>query len=130
MNVDDFVSAYIRCEGGATLALEVSWASHHDHPAQMIMALYGTEGGVVRRPENYVDAPLEVHRREDGNLATPKLLSLDKAGSVQADFITAVREGHEPACSGAHGLAAMRIIDAIYESSRTGREVRLKDLRH
>jgi len=125
MDVDDFVVAQLRCESGAVINVEVSWASHHEHPEQMILALYGTEGGIVRRTENYQDAPLEIHHRDGANLATTRLLTLDSGASVQQDFVDAIAKDREPVCSAAHGLATMQIIDAIYESSRTGRQVEL-----
>ncbi|MCX5660899.1 MAG: Gfo/Idh/MocA family oxidoreductase [Planctomycetota bacterium] len=127
MDVEDFVTGYIRLEGGATIALEVSWASHHEHPEQVVMAIYGTEGGAVRRTENYVDAPIRIHRREHGNLVDVQLATLPSdTPTVQADFVKSIREDGNPQCSGDHGLAVMQILDGIYESSRTGREVRIK----
>ena len=127
MDVEDFVTAYIRLAEGATIALEVSWASHHEHPEQVVMAIYGTEGGAVRRTENYQDAPIRVYRREHGTLVGTELRTLPaQTPSVQQDFLDAVREGREPICSGEHGLMMMRIIDAVYSSSRTGKEVRVR----
>lgn len=126
MDVEDFVTAYLRCEGGTTIALEVSWASHHEHPEQVHIALYGTKAGIVRHQDNYRDEPVYLYRREGSNLVTVRLDSLDPSTSVQADFIAAIRENRDPLCSGVHGLAAMRIIDAIYQSSRTGKEVRVR----
>ena len=126
MDVEDFVTAYLRTTDGASIALEVSWASHHEHAEQVIMALYGSEGGIVRRTENYVDAPIAVYRREHGALADTHLTQLDPhAPSVQADFVAAIRDRREPICSGRHGLVTMQVIDGIYRSARTGREVRL-----
>src|SRR5258706_7987562 len=46
MNVEEFASAFVRFENGATLILEVSWLLHHDTQGEdMQMWLYGTEGG-------------------------------------------------------------------------------------
>lgn len=126
MDVEDFVTAYLRTAGGAVIAMEISWASHHEHPEQMILAIYGDKGGIVRRSEHYQDRPLEVTRREGDLLTTTRLDTLDPGLSVHQDFIEAIRQDREPLCSGEHGVEVMRIIDAIYESSRTGREVRLK----
>ncbi|MCC7147277.1 MAG: Gfo/Idh/MocA family oxidoreductase [Phycisphaeraceae bacterium] len=124
MDVEDFVTAYLRCEKGLTIALEVSWASHHEHPEQVHIALYGSKAGIVRHQDNYQDAPVQIFRREDANLTTVKLDTLDSTPSVQQDFIAAIIDNRTPVCRGEHGLAAMQIIDAIYESSRTGKEVR------
>ena len=46
MNVEEFASAFVRFDNGATLILEVSWLLHHDTEGEdMQMWLYGTEGG-------------------------------------------------------------------------------------
>ncbi len=42
-----------------------------------------------------------------------------------AHFIECIREKKEPGSSGEKGLIVMRRLDAIYESARTGREVRM-----
>jgi hypothetical protein len=45
-DVEDFASAFVRFENGATLMLEVSWLLHRDTDGEdMQMWLYGTEGG-------------------------------------------------------------------------------------
>ena len=125
MDVDDFATAYCRFENGATLALEVSWASHHEHPEQMLLHVYGDEGGATRRVHDYQDISIELHKRHHGNLVTTRVDRFTASSTtVQQDFVNAIREDRAPACSGEHGLLAMKIIDGIYESSRTGREVR------
>ena len=42
-----------------------------------------------------------------------------------ADLLAAADEGREPAVSGQDGRDALEIVRAVYESSRTGRPVRL-----
>ena len=42
-------------------------------------------------------------------------------------FSDCVRSGHEPAPSGQEGLADVRVIEALYESARSGERVRLSD---
>ncbi|MCM3780769.1 Gfo/Idh/MocA family protein [Microbacterium hydrocarbonoxydans] len=44
-----------------------------------------------------------------------------------ADFVTAVRTGGSPAVTGEEALASLRIVEAVYESARTGRPVRLAE---
>jgi predicted dehydrogenase len=45
------------------------------------------------------------------------------------EFVKAIRERREPLANGRDGLQAMRLIDAIYESSRNDRVVRLDPLK-
>ncbi|MFN9975351.1 MAG: Gfo/Idh/MocA family oxidoreductase, partial [Phycisphaerae bacterium] len=42
------------------------------------------------------------------------------------DFLDAIREGRAPLVDGAEGRRSVEIILAIYESSRTGKSVRLR----
>ena len=41
------------------------------------------------------------------------------------DFVDAVREGREPAVTGREAVKSLEIVQAIYDSSRTGRSVEL-----
>ncbi|MFP4145581.1 MAG: Gfo/Idh/MocA family protein [Phycisphaeraceae bacterium] len=128
MDVEDFATAYLRFETGATLVLELSWASHHSHPEQMLMQVYGSRGGAKRKTESYHHTEASVYRREHGAVVATKMVEAPHGiVSVQQDFIQAILDGREPACSGQHGLTAMRVLDAIYESSRQGREVQVRD---
>lgn len=124
MDVEDFAVALVRFVDGSTLSLEISWASHHDHPEETVIQLYGTEAGALRRTHNYQESEITLHRRDGERLLSE---AIDCAGpqppSVQADFIDAICHAREPAASAAHGLKTMRIIDAFYESARRGAEV-------
>ena len=127
MDVDDFATAYLRFEGGATLELEISWASHHHHAEELGVQVYGTKGGARRLTQDYKETAVEVYRRDHGGLSTVRMDQPPRdLVSVQADFIAAIAEERTPAFSGEQGLVAMRVLDAIYESSRLGREVVLK----
>ncbi len=128
MSVDDFATAYVRFANGATLAMEISWASHHNHAEQFLVQVYGTEGGARRLSENYQETAAEIYRRDHGGLTTMRMDAPPRdLPTVQADFVDAILDHREPAYSGEkHGLVTMQILDAIYESSRTGREVRVR----
>lgn len=125
MDVDDFSVAFIRFDNGATLEMEISWASHHDTDENRLLQLYGTEGGARRYLVNYAGGPqdLTIYRRRHGALTEEHVTSPPESTNVQADFIESIRTGKEPLCTAQHGLVTMQILDALYESSRTGREV-------
>lgn len=130
MDVEDFATAYIRCENGLTISLEVSWASFAEHYQEAFLHLYGTEAGAHRRTfydENWnADTTLKFSRRLHGATTTETVDVLPPdTKSVQEDLVDAILQDREPRCTVEQGLAAMEILAAIYESSRTGREVRL-----
>ena len=57
--------------------------------------------------------------------ADPAALEVASHAAQLADLLDAVDTGREPAVSGADGRAALQIVRAVYESSRTGRPVTL-----
>ncbi|MCB0061677.1 MAG: Gfo/Idh/MocA family oxidoreductase [Caldilineaceae bacterium] len=125
MDVEDFAAAFVRFENGATLVLEVSWLLHHDTKGEdMQMWLYGTEGG-CHWPEgkflgtNYTtkqffnqhitltDDPMEPHALEC------------------VEFAQAVTDGAPSPVPAEQSLQVMTILDGIYRSQESGREVLL-----
>ncbi len=44
-----------------------------------------------------------------------------------AAFVAAIRAGTPPPIPAAHGLTVMRIVDALYRSAETGRQIELAD---
>lgn len=128
MEVDDFATAMVRCADGTIINVEVSWASHHEHAEQMVTAVYGTEAGLTRRVNHYVDTTIVKHATEHGNLVDTELKTMPAKGvTVQQDLVDAILADREPRCSGEHGLLLMRVLDALYRSSREGREVRIDE---
>jgi predicted dehydrogenase len=45
---------------------------------------------------------------------------------VHDDFVAAILADRDPLYCARHGLITMQIIDAVYKSAATGREVRIK----
>lgn len=128
MDVEDFAVAFIRCEGGLTITLEVSWAGYHEHSQEAYLHLYGTESGAHRRTyfdEKWnADTTLTFSRRLHGATTTEHVDVMPQdLKSVQEDLVQAIIDDREPICTVEQGLVVMRILDAIYESSKTGREV-------
>jgi len=124
MDVDDFATGYLRLEGGRSIEVEISWASHHEKNEERLVAAYGDKAGLVWRTPVEDGREVRILRREQDDLtdATVTRFSPNHA-TVQADFVDAVLDGREPKCKGEHGLTVMRILDALYESSETGHEV-------
>lgn len=80
---------------------------------------YGTESLEVGRRKREGGAPdVETFEFSDPDLSWQ---------AEWQEFTSAIRAGRQPRANGEDGLWAMRLIDAIYESARTGRVVRLED---
>jgi predicted dehydrogenase len=123
-DVDDFATAMIRFANGATVSLNTSWACHQAASNLEGVDLFGTEAGATLRPA----------RIFRGSAALPSTyeivdeLKMNLKMPHQERFHNFVNYllGEEELCVTTHqALVVQKILDAIAESSRTGREVRL-----
>ncbi len=131
MDVEDVAIAFLRCENGLTMTLEVSWAGYHDHYQEAFMHIYGSDAGAHRRTffdEHWnADTTLTFSRRLHGATTTETVdVMPQNLPCVQEDLVQAILDDREPLCTLEQGLAVMHILDAIYESSTSGREVLLE----
>ncbi|OUM95703.1 MAG: oxidoreductase [Thermobacillus sp. ZCTH02-B1] len=123
-DVEDLATALIKLDNGATLSLEVSWAANAagltDKP---FVHLMGTEAGIGIIGDRGV-----IVRQSEAGVVEEALEPLDGEEDrvlLSRHFIECVREGKEPIAPALSGYVNNRILSAIYESSRTGREVQL-----
>lgn len=126
-DVEDLATAFIRFENGATLALEASWAANIAEAELMETRLLGTRAGLLQRNlnEGYTfdahiftelnGAPFDLHLHQ---AATP-------APSAMHDYADAILHDRPHPAPGEEGLVVMELLDAIYESARTGAPVPL-----
>ncbi|MBH5317033.1 Gfo/Idh/MocA family oxidoreductase [Paenibacillus sp. GSMTC-2017] len=121
-DVEDLATALIKMEDGSTLSLEVSWAVHMDTDNLPFVHLMGAEGGASYKggtgkllTEKF-DRPYETVLSKPDNDEGERL-------RLSRHFLTCIREGIEPITSVLSGYTNNLILDAIYESSRSGHEV-------
>lgn len=130
--VEDFASAFLRLEGGATLLIEAGWATYRETDDLLDFTVYGTDGGAELKVQGAPFAPvgqLRVFTEKDGENAdyVPAALPGRAHDGVVEDFVMAVR-GSAAAWGEHDGSLALyraQIIDACYQSAREQREVRL-----
>jgi len=120
-DVEDFATALIKFQSGASLTLDASWALHQSERDRMNVLLYGSEGGASCYPaELYRNGKNGYEIVQNLDLPTPY-----PHGSRFHNFIN-VLLGREELCgTPEQALCVQRILDAIYESAQSGREVRL-----
>lgn len=124
--VEDIASAFIRLESGATLTLETSWAGYAGSGDSFGVTLFGTEGGAVMNVENYAHAgTVQIYADSLGDpvTITPQVPNDGHHAAVVREFVDTVRSGDWTGHTGDYGVSRARIIDACYESARTGHEV-------
>jgi predicted dehydrogenase len=124
-DVDDNATALLRFADGATLVLDVSWAMHQKEPERMNVLLHGSEAGAGIYPGELYRFGSEPGVYETSTLPDSPL-PYPHCNRFH-NFIGSILGTEEPCVTPAQALAVQRILDAIAESSRTGREVMLKN---
>ena len=90
------------------------------------MELFGTKGGAVMNPD------LELYRIENGFMANTQLdypTAFEFNGIFEREinhFVDCIMNGTKCIAPPEDGIALMKILDAIYESAATGKEVTIK----
>ena len=123
-SIDDSVFAWIRFEGGATLMLSTSWALNPvAGDPEVDVVLYGTRASLDMTEPN--DPCLVTYDEQKLRRVEPLELPDTRQGyELQMHhFIDCITNGTACLSPADHGVTLMTMLDAIYASSRSGREV-------
>lgn len=125
-DVEDLAMGFIRFSNGASLIIEASWALNIPEREHMITQLYGTKGGLIQRNLNQgYDFEAELYIERNGSHYTQHLDIPANAGSTSyKEFIDSIFEEREPAASASQGVKVQKVLEGLYKSAETGREVR------
>ena len=121
---EDLATALIRFENGAVMAIDASFSLNIAKPDNNVQ-LYGTKGGVK------LASSVELYTELDDYLADVSLqgetgLDIDAAFFAElSNFKDAILGNSECRNPAEDGVIMMQILDAIYESARTGGEVKI-----
>ncbi len=127
-DVEDSAYAFIRFENGAVVQLETSWAANlpDDIPMGQVFGresnnsiVYGTKGTLRLKP-------LTLFEDHAGALVTTPIELAEEGDSFELqlrNFIDAIEGRAEPINNAKQGVELMEMLDAIYASSASGREV-------
>lgn len=118
--VDDFTSALIKFKDGKTLSLETCWEAHLKD--RLSLSILGTKAGSETSPLKTYEKHFGIPCETDYHLPSDTPAEKTSVGH----FVSCVKERKKPEPSGEMGVKVMRILEAIYRSSQTGREVILK----
>jgi predicted dehydrogenase len=122
-DVEDYSTGFVRFGRKATLSFEISWAANAKEEAYV--EILGTKGGA-----RVMDGqPLHVLTEHNGHLADilPKYDSSVNIWKTQmAKFLAACRREIKPVATAQQGLTLMKLLDAIYNSAKQGKEVAVK----
>ena len=122
-DVEDLAMGMIRFDNGAVLQIEFSWASNVKDEHRFV-ELRGTKAGMLWLDGN----TLEIYSEDDGQLTNTKM-----AGNLRDDghvrnlrhFYDVLDGKCEPCFKPQQGVDMIKILSAVYESAKTGQEVKL-----
>lgn len=120
--VDDSATAFLRCTDGRTISVETAW--HGTARPSRGCVVRGTEGGL-----GFAVSGSELTYVGDHADDEPETITVDSGDMYLAEdraFLEEVAGTREPAGTLEDALVVQRVLDAIYESSETGRAIRLE----
>lgn len=121
-DVEDLATAMIRYDNGAILQVEASFSLNIKKDEGTIQ-LFGSKGGAKLNPELEMFTEINGYLA-DVSLAVPTALDFDGLFANEINhFVECVQGKAECRADSEDGVALMRILDAIYESAKTGHEV-------
>jgi len=123
-DVEDLATGLIKFANGATVQLDVTWACHMEDPGSHDVRIYGTEAGAGLFPARVFrqDPIREGYDVIDDVAAELKFPHKDRFHN----FINHLRGDEELCCTIEQALTVQKILDGIYESAATGREVAIE----
>lgn len=130
MEAEDFVSAGLRFSSGALGSIVATTAAYPGSAESIALhfeqASARLQSGTLT--VSWHDGRVETFGETSGTGggADPMAFPHDWHASVMCDFLTAIKDGREPAVTGAEALKVHELIDAITRSSAEGRVVKLE----
>ena len=124
-DVEEFAAGFVRFDTGATLVIEVSWLLHHKTQSEdMQMWLYGETAG-IHWPSNEI-----LSANNDTRQLMNMQLQNAPGGEPHAKecmaFAEAVATGKPSPVPAEQSLDVIAILDGLYRSAKSGKEVRLR----
>ena len=122
MDVEDFAAGFIRFANGAALCLECSFMLNQQPREESRIDLFGTEAGATW-------PACEIYDHTSQEFTNTKIEFWGEAANGHAaqfrEFIKAVNAGGPVPVPPAQSRAVIAVLDGLYRSNRTGREVRI-----
>ena len=132
IEVEDTVVATLEFANGAIGTLEAATSAYPGYRRRV--ELTGSEGTIILEQDRIIAAdlhtpladPFEQFEETSNSAATSPIVS-DVSGHkrIIEDFLRAIETNTRSICDGREGRRSVEVVQAIYESSRTGRPVTL-----
>jgi predicted dehydrogenase len=123
--VEDTATSLLRLANGVHAVVTSYWSTDDpDVERNSLLEILGTDGAIVSTPlhDKFSRGRLVVATRSG-----ERSYSYDESTHVAVleEFAEALAAGRPPAITANDGVAALRVVEAVYESSRVGRAIRL-----
>ncbi|HJN18625.1 MAG TPA: Gfo/Idh/MocA family oxidoreductase [Armatimonadota bacterium] len=123
-DVEEFATAFVRFETGATLVLEVSWLLHHKTEGEdMQMWLYGDQAG-AHWPSNEI-LSTNNQTKQHMNMQLTRAEGGEPHAKECMAFAEAVAKGQPSPVPAEQSMDVIAILDGLYRSAKSGKEVKL-----
>jgi predicted dehydrogenase len=124
---EDLAAGFIRFKNGASMTLEISWGGHQAEAEKMNTTVMGTKGTLVHRNEgggyNFVG---EYFYQLNGNKLNGTVAAANPSiRSSYGEMVRAILNDTKPIADAEDGLRIQRVLNGLYQSAATGREVRV-----
>jgi len=137
IETEDTLVACLEFQNGALAAFEATTAAYPGIPRRLYLS--GSRGTALIEHDRLTSLDLIEDKDAAGQSARQPAQVADRSLSESSpvvsntaghralieDFINAVREDRDPVCSGTEGRRSLVLAEAIYESARTGKAVKL-----
>ena len=132
IEVEDTVVASLEFASRAICTLEAATSVYPGYPRRL--ELTGSEGTIILENDRITSADLrtplpesisEQATSKDERSVSPAISDSRGHQRIIEDFLRAIRTGGVPLCDGHQARRSVELVQAIYESSRSGQTVRL-----
>jgi predicted dehydrogenase len=128
---EDTVVATLEFASGAIGTLEATTAAYPGYNRRV--ELTGSEGTVILEQDRIISEDLHTSRtsfvtsteNKNASASSPVVSDIGGHKRILQDFLQAIESKGTPRCDGREGRRSIRLVEAIYESSRTARSVSL-----
>ena len=133
IEVEDAVAATLEFASGAICTIEASTSVYPGYPRRL--ELTGSEGTIILENDRITSANLRTPLPEstseqvsskDERSVSPTISNARGHQKIIEDFLRAIATGGVPLCDGHQARRSVKLICAVYESSRTGQRVMIQ----
>jgi len=124
IDVEDMAAGFVRFEKNITMTVEAHWASHSFHQGDyMYVDILGDRGGITW-PQ------MKLSKEKGKKFITQELKTkasswFESIGGEIKHFLDCIKSKKKPIASGQECITVIKIIEALYQSAKEGKEIKI-----